>query len=121
MHDAGGNGDHADDLEPDRLARTTGSLRIHGPGVVPGADQPARLARAEAQVPAADGVTSRCMAGELVTERSPAGGLVDSYLVALERAPEEPARGPERLVLGGRFAAPPNRLPLRAALPRQAP
>ncbi|MBB4635868.1 hypothetical protein [Longimicrobium terrae] len=56
-----------------------------------------------------------------MTERSPAGGLVDSYLVALERAPEEPARGPERLVLGGRFAAPPNRLPLRAALPRQAP
>lgn len=98
-----------------------GRFRIHGPGVVPGADQLARLSWAEAQVPADDGVTYRGMAGELVIERDPAGGLVGSYLVALERAPEGPARGPERMVVGGGFAAPRNRLRLRAALPRQAP
>ena len=51
-------------------------------------------------------------------EAEPGGGLVGSYLVAFERAPEAPARGPQRLVIGGAFAAPRNRLPRAAALPR---
>lgn len=95
-----------------------GRYRVQAPGVVPGRDSLARLAWAEALIPADDGTTYRGMGGELVVKAEPSGGLLGSYLVALERAPEAPALGPARLVIGGAFAAPRNRLPLRAALPR---
>jgi hypothetical protein len=94
-----------------------GRYRVQAPSVVPGRDSLARLAWAEAMIPAEDGIT-RGMGGELVLKAEPTGGLLGSYLVAFERAPEAPAQGPARLVIGGAFAAPRNRLPLRAALPR---
>jgi hypothetical protein len=97
-----------------------GRYRIQAPGVVPDPASLARLAWAEALVPAADGIAYKGMGGELVLEAEPGGGLVGSYLVAFERPPEAPARGPQRLVIGGAFAAPRNRLPLEAALPRGA-
>jgi hypothetical protein len=71
-----------------------GRYRIQAPGVVPDPDSLAHLAWAEALVPAADGITYRGMGGELVLEAEPGGGLLGSYLVAFERAPEAPARGP---------------------------
>lgn len=86
-----------------------GRYRIHVPGVVPARDSLARLAWAQALVPATDGLTYRGMGGELVIEKVEGGALVGSYLVALERAPEAEARGPARLVLGGGFAAPRGR------------
>lgn len=101
---------------PDSLPRP-GRYRIQAPGVVPARDQVTRLAWAEALVPAAEGLTYRGMGGELVIEKEESGALVGSYLVAFERAPEAPDRGPARLVLGGGFAAPRNRLPLETALP----
>lgn len=101
---------------PDSLPRP-GRYRIQAPGVVPARDSLARLGWAEAQVPARDGLTYRGMGGELVIEKEDSGGLVGSYLVAFERAPEAPERGPAKLVLGGGFAAPRNRLPLETALP----
>ncbi len=94
-----------------------GRYHIQAPGLVPSPDSLAHLAWAEALVPALDGIPYRGMGGELVLEAKPGGGLVGSYLVAFERAPEAPARGPQRLVIGGAFAAPRNRLPLEAALP----
>lgn len=93
-----------------------GRYRVQAPGVVPG-DSLARLAWAEALIPARDGITYRGMGGEVVLESQPGGGLVGSYLVAFERAAEAPGRGPARLVIGGAFAAPRNTLPLEAALP----
>ncbi len=102
---------------PDTVVRP-GRYRVQAPGVVPGRDSLARLAWAEATVPAEEGTTYRGMGGELVLREEPTGGLLGSYLVAFERAPEAPAQGPARLVIGGAFAAPRNRLPLRAALPR---
>lgn len=95
-----------------------GRYRIQAPGVVPGSDSLAHLAWAEALVPAQDGITYRGMGGEMVLQEATAGGLLGSYLVAFERAAEAPARGPARLVIGGAFAAPRNRLPLETALPR---
>ena len=95
-----------------------GRYRVQAPGVVPAADSVAQLAWAEALIPARDGITYRGMGGELVLREEPGGGLLGSYLVAFERAPEAPARGPARLVIGGAFAAPRNRLPLETALPR---
>lgn len=95
-----------------------GRYRIQAPGVVPGPDSLAHLAWAEALVPARDGITYRGMGGELVLQAAPAGGLLGSYLVAFERAAEAPTRGPARLVIGGAFAAPRNRLPRETALPR---
>ena len=92
-----------------------GRYRIHAPGVLPSRDSLARLGWAEALVPATHGLTYRGMGGELVIEKVEDGALVGSYLVALERAPEAEARGPEKLVLGGGFAAPRNRRPLGAA------
>ena len=68
-------------------------------------------------MPAADGITYRGMGGELVLEAEPGGGLVGSYPVAFERVPEAPARGPQRLVIGGTFAAPRNRLLWRLRFP----
>jgi hypothetical protein len=94
-----------------------GRYRIHAPGVLPARDSLARLAWAEAMFPATHGLTYRGMGGELVIEKVEDGALVGSYLVALERAPEAEARGPEKLVLGGGFAAPRNRRPLGAAQP----
>ncbi|HEU4455464.1 MAG TPA: hypothetical protein VFR81_20545 [Longimicrobium sp.] len=95
-----------------------GRYRVQAPGVVPAADSLVSLAWAEAIIPARDGITYRGMGGELVLREEPGGGLLGSYLVAFERAPEAPARGPARLVIGGAFAAPRNRLPLETALPR---
>jgi hypothetical protein len=95
-----------------------GRYRIQAPGVVPDPNSLAHLAWAEALVPARDGITYRGTGGELVLQEAPAGGLLGSYLVGFERAAEAPARGPARLVIGGAFAAPRNRLPLEAALPR---
>ena len=94
-----------------------GRYRIHPPGVLPARDSLARLGWAEALVPATQGLTYRGMGGELVIEKVESGALVGSYLVALERAPEVEARGPAKLVLGGGFAAPRNRLPAAAAAP----
>jgi hypothetical protein len=101
---------------PDSLP-APGRYRIQAPGVVPARDSITHLAWAEAQVPASDGLTYRGMGGELVIERENTGALVGSYLVAFERAPEAPDRGPAKLVIGGGFAAPRNRLPLKTALP----
>lgn len=101
---------------PDSLPRP-GRYGIQAPGVVPARDQVTRLGWAEALVPAAEGLTYRGMGGEMVIEKEESGALVGSYLVAFERAPEAPDRGPARLVLGGGFAAPRNRLPLETALP----
>lgn len=70
-----------------------GRYRIQAPGVVPHPDSLAHLARAEALVPAADGITYRGMGGELVLEAEPGGGRVGSYMVAFERAPEVPPGG----------------------------
>lgn len=95
-----------------------GRYRVQAPGVVPTAVSLAQLAWAEALIPARDGITYRGMGGELVLREVPGGGLLGSYLVAFVRAPGAPARGPERLVIGGAFAAPRNRLPLETALPR---
>jgi hypothetical protein len=51
------------------------------------------------------------MGGELVLEpTNDDDSLVGSYLVAFERAAEAPDAGPARLVVGGGFAAPRNRL-----------
>jgi hypothetical protein len=92
-----------------------GRYRIQAPGVVPARTELARLAWAEAALPAENGVAYRGMGGELVLD--PAGdadALVGSYLVAFERAAEAPGIGPARLVIGGAFAAPRNRLPKQA-------
>ena len=86
-----------------------GRYHIHAPGVVPPRDGLARLAWAQALVPASNGLTYRGMGGELVIEKVERGVIVGSYLVALERAPEAEQRGPDRLVLGGGFEAPRGR------------
>ena len=96
-----------------------GRYRIQAPGVFPARDSITLLGWAEAQIPATDGLTYRGMGGELVFARQEGGGLVGSYLVAFERAPEASDRGPAKLVIGGGFAAPRNRLPLETALPRR--
>ena len=94
-----------------------GRYRVQGPGVVPAGDDLAELAWAEALIPTRNGITYRGMGGELVLEKAPTGGLVGSYLVAFERAPEVEHRGPAQLVIGGAFAATRNRLP-RVGAPR---
>lgn len=94
-----------------------GRYRVQPVGVVPATDSAAMLAWAELQVPAQAGITYRGMGGEVVVEADDGGGLVGSYLIAFERAPEAEQRGPARLVLGGAFAAPRNALPREAALP----
>jgi hypothetical protein len=91
--------------------------RVLAPGAVLPAKALERIGWAEASIPAQDGTTYRGMGGEIVVERQQDGGIVGSYLVALERAADVPA-APERMVLGGAFAAPRNTLPLKAALPR---
>ncbi|HET6232197.1 MAG TPA: hypothetical protein VFE05_19135 [Longimicrobiaceae bacterium] len=91
--------------------------RVLAPGVVLPPKALGRIGWAEASIPAEDGTTYRGMGGEIVVERRQDGGIVGSYLVALERAGGAPA-APARLVLGGAFAAPRNTLPLKAALPR---
>jgi len=93
-----------------------GRYRIQPPGIAPAGESLSRLAWAEAVVPARDGLTYRGMGGELVLQAAPDGVLVGSYLVAYERT-EAPGRGPARLVIGGAFAAPRNRLPVETALP----
>ena len=93
------------------------AVRRAGAGGARGRDSLARLAWVEALIPGEDGTTYRGMGGELVLQEEPTGGLLGSFLVAFERAPEALAQGPARLVIGDAFAAPRNRLPLRAALP----
>ncbi|HWK90229.1 MAG TPA: hypothetical protein VNP72_09545 [Longimicrobium sp.] len=93
-----------------------GRFRVRAPGVALAADSLGGLAWAEALIPAEGGITYRGVGGEVVLEPNADGRLVGSYLVAFERAPEGPGRGPARLVLGGAFAAPRNTLPLEAAL-----
>lgn len=89
-----------------------GRYRVYAPGIVPGPRELPRLAWAEAAVPADNGVPYRGMGGELVLEpTNERDALVGSYLVAFERAAEAPDAGPARLVVGGGFAAPRNRLP----------
>jgi hypothetical protein len=99
----------------DSTART-GRYRVQPPGLVPPGAAAGSLAWAQAEIPARAGVTYRGMAGEVVVEKSDTGGLVGSYLLALERAPEAPQVGPGHLVLGGAFASPRNVLPRSTAV-----
>jgi len=93
----------------------SGRYRILEPGAVGDRAELARAGWAEARIPALGGLTYRAMGGELVIERVESGALVGSYLVALARAPDALERGPARLVLGGAFAAPRNRIKADAA------
>jgi hypothetical protein len=90
--------------------------RVLAPGAVLPPRVLGRLGWAQAAIPAEEGTAYQGVGGEIVVERREDGGIVGSYLVALERAGEAPA-APGRLVLGGAFAAPRNTLPLKAALP----